>query len=83
MFVTYSLCFMSLLVVAGILFQSVGLTSGRAPLADPALSHLSPVKGAYGLNRWGALWRTTLLTIFALVVVFLFAAVIVGLEFFD
>ena len=83
-FVTYSLCFMSLLVVAGILFQSVGLTSLAGLLwLIPPFHIYRQLKGAYGLNRWGALWRTTLLTIFALVVVFLFAAVIVGLEFFD
>jgi hypothetical protein len=83
-FVTYSLCFMSLLVVAGILFQSVGLTSLAGLLwLIPPFHIYRQLKGAYGLNRWGALWRTTLLTIFALVVVFLFAAVVVGLEFFD
>jgi hypothetical protein len=82
-FVTYSLCFMSLLVVAGILFQSVGLTTLAGLLwLIPPFHIYRQLKGAYGLNRWGALWRTTLLTIFALVVVFLFAAVLVGLEFF-
>ena len=84
MFVTYSLCFMSLLVVAGILFQSVGLTALAGLLwLIPPFHIYRQLKGAYGLCRGGALWRTALLTIFALVVVFLFAAALVGLEFFD
>ena len=75
---------MSLLVVAGILFQSVGLTTLAGLLwLIPPFHIYRQLKGAYGLSRWGALWRTTLLTIFALVVVFLFAAALVGLEFFD
>jgi hypothetical protein len=83
-FVTYSLCFMSLLVVAGVLFQSVGLATLAGLLwLIPPFHIYRQLKGAYGLGRWGALWRTTLLTIFALVVVLLFAGLLVGMEFFD
>jgi hypothetical protein len=82
-FVTYSLCFMSLLVVAGILLQSVGVTTLAGLLwLIPPFHIYRQLKGAYGVGRWGALWRTSLLTIFALLVVLLFAAAIVGLEFF-
>jgi hypothetical protein len=75
---------MSLLVVAGVLFQSVGLATLAGLLwLIPPFHIYRQLKGAYGLGRWGALWRTTLLTIFALVVVLLFAGLLVGMEFFD
>ena len=79
-FVTYSLCFMTLLVVAGILFQSVGLTSIAGLLwLLPPFHMYRQLKGAYGLSRRGAIWRTILLTMFALIVVSLFAALLVGM----
>jgi hypothetical protein len=83
-FVTYSLCFMSLLVVAGILFQAGGLTALAAILwLIPPFHIYRQLKGAYELSRWGAIWRTTLLTVFAIVVVSIFAALVVGMEVFD
>jgi hypothetical protein len=83
-FVTYSLCFMSLLVVAGVVFQSVGLTviAGLLWLIPPFHIYRQ-LKGAYGLSRGGALWRTMILTVFALIVVALFAALVVGVGTFD
>ena len=83
-FVTYSLCFMSLLVVAGVLFQSAGLTTMAGLLwLIPPFHIYRQLKGAYALTRWGALWRTALLTIFALLVIVLFAALVVGVGLFD
>jgi hypothetical protein len=83
-FVTYSLCFMSLLVVAGVLFQSIGLTSVAGLLwLIPPFHIYRQLRGAYGLGRWSAIWRTALLTLFALIVVALFAALVVGLGLFD
>jgi hypothetical protein len=83
-FVTYSLCFMTLLVVAGVLFQSVGLTTIAGLLwLIPPFHIYRQLKGTYGLTVWGALWRTTLLTIFALIVISLFAALLVGVGMFD
>ncbi|HKC01695.1 MAG TPA: DUF3667 domain-containing protein [Sphingomicrobium sp.] len=83
-FVTYSLCFMTLLVVAGILFQSVGLTSIAGLLwLLPPFHMYRQLKGAYGLSRRGAIWRTILLTMFALIVVSLFAALLVGMGTFE
>jgi hypothetical protein len=41
------------------------------------------LRGAYDLGRWGALWRTSLLTIFALIVTGLFSAVMVGVGTYD
>ena len=79
-FVTYSLCFMMLLVVAGLVFQAVGLATIAGLLwLLPPFHMYRQLKGAYGLRRWGALWRATLLTIFAFIVISLFAAVLVGM----
>jgi len=83
-FVTYSLCFMTLLVVAGVIFQSVGVTALAGFLwLIPPFHMYRQLKGAYGLSRWGAIWRTTLLTMFALIVISLFAALLVGMGTFE
>ena len=83
-FVTYSLCFMSLLVVAGLVFGAAGMT-GLAGLLWllPPFHMYRQLKGAYSLGRAGALWRTALLTMFAMIVVGLFSAVLVGVGTFD
>lgn len=83
-FVTYSLCFMSLLVVSGLAFGAAGMTglSGLLWLIPPFHMYRQ-LKGAYGLGRAGALWRTAMLTIFAIIVVALFSAVLVSLGTFD
>ena len=83
-FVTYSLCFMSLLVVAGLLFGALRLT-GLAGLLwlIPPFHMYRQLKGAYSLGRGGALWRTILLTIFATIVMGLFSAVLVGVGTYD
>ena len=83
-FVTYSLCFMSLLVVAALVFGVVGL-AGVAGLLwlIPPFHMYRQLRGAYSLSRFGALWRTLLLTLFALIVISLFAAVLVGMGTFD
>jgi hypothetical protein len=79
-FVTYSLCFMTLLVVAGAAFQSIGLTALAGFLwLIPPFHMYRQLKGAYGLGRWGAIWRASLLTIFAMIVISMFAALLVGM----
>ncbi len=83
-FVTYSLCFMSLLVVSGLLFGAIGLTTMSGLLwLIPPFHMYRQLKGAYSLGRAGALWRTTLLTIFATIVMGLFSAVLIGVGTFD
>jgi hypothetical protein len=82
-FVTYSLCFMSMLVVAGLLFGAVGMTTIAGLLwLLPPFHMYRQLKGAYSLGRGGALWRTTLLTIFAMIVMGLFSAAMVGVGTF-
>jgi hypothetical protein len=79
-FVTYSLCFMTLLVVIGVIFQSISLTALAGFLwLIPPFHMYRQLKGAYGLSRWGAIWRATLLTMFALIVISMFAALLVGM----
>jgi len=78
-FVTYSIAFMSLLVVTTILLNAVGAAGG---LAGTLLMLIPPVhiyrqlKGAYRLSRPSALWRTFVLLIFASVALSLFAALL-------
>ena len=83
-FVTYSLCFMMLLVVAGLLFQAAGIAGiGGLLWLIPPFHMYRQLRGTYRLTRWGAIWRTSLLTIFAIIVVSLFAALLVGMGTFD
>ena len=83
-FVTYSLCFMSLLVVAGLLFGSLGWSFLAGILwLIPPFHMYRQLKGAYGLGRLSALWRTVLLTLFATIVLALFSAVLVGVGTMD
>jgi len=83
-FVTYSLCFMMLLVVAGAIFQAGGIVALAGMLwLIPPFHMYRQLKGAYALSTGGALWRASLLTIFALIVVSLFAALLVGVGMFE
>ena len=83
-FVTYSLCFMSLLVVLGLFFGAVGMTTMAGLLwLLPPFHMYRQLKGAYALGRAGALWRATFLTMFAIIVLALFSAVMVGVGTFD
>ncbi|HET7708002.1 MAG TPA: DUF3667 domain-containing protein [Sphingomicrobium sp.] len=77
-FVTYSLCFMMLLlIVASTVGLLIPLAASFAWLAPPfhMYRHL---KETYDLKRRGALWRTALLIGFAFVAVGLFMAIIAG-----
>ncbi len=82
-FVTYSLAFMTLLVVAASLLEAAGLgvLSGFALMLPPVHMYRQ-LRGAYGLKRVGALWKTLLLLLFSLVVAALFIASLFALGFF-
>lgn len=77
-FVTYSLSFMTLLVVAASLFGllGVGWVGLLATIAVPVHFYLQ-LKGAYGLNRLSALVRTFALSMFAITALCLFALLMV------
>ena len=83
-FVTYSLCFMMLLVIAGVILQGIGAASIAGLLwLIPPFHMYRQLKGAYGLSGWGAGWRAAVLTMFALLVISLFAALLVGVGMFE
>lgn len=82
-FVTYSLAFMTLLVVAA----SLAAAAGWVPLAGlmmivPPVHMYRQIKASYGLTRLGALWRTTLLVVFALTAIGLFIVLLFALGMF-
>ncbi|BBC70925.1 conserved hypothetical protein [Altererythrobacter sp. B11] len=74
-FVTYSLCFMTLLFVLLTLLAQLGLSSGVVLLLGttiPVWHIYRQLKGAYGLSRFSAVWRTVAITVFIFVIVSLF-----------
>ncbi len=73
-FVTYSIAFMTLMVVAVSVLGWIGLGGlGLLALAAVPFHFYLQLKGSYGLTPLGALWRTVLLSWFATVALFLFA----------
>lgn len=78
-FVTYSLAFMTMLFVIILLAGPVGLSAFVAPaLLIPPIHIYRQLRGAYGVTRGGALWRTALLLVFGLVSLMLFAVLILA-----
>jgi hypothetical protein len=82
-FVTYSLCFMMLLLL-------VGTTVGMMLPALAAFAWFLPpihmyrqLRGTYAVGRFGALWRTVALTLFAFVAISLFTSLLVGVGEFS
>lgn len=81
-FSLYSLSFMSLLLVTGILIGQIGdiggPVAGLASIAAP--THMFyQLKGGYRLGWWSALWRTVALLFFAIFTLSLFATAILFL----
>ncbi|KQM62755.1 hypothetical protein ASE75_14150 [Sphingomonas sp. Leaf17] len=81
-FVTYSISFMSLLAIMLEVGLAIGIATGLIWtifwLAPPV--HLfAQLRGAYGLSRPSALWRTVCLLVFAAVVLTLFVAGLVAM----
>jgi hypothetical protein len=74
-FVTYSIAFISLASIALVLMRHVGLWDVPFVLLlllVPPLHMYRQLRGAYGLSRWSAAWRTFLLVNFASVAMSLF-----------
>ncbi|WP_404482076.1 DUF3667 domain-containing protein [Novosphingobium sp. BL-52-GroH] len=78
-FVTYSLCFMTLLAIAAMVLGALG-PSWVVPLLffAPPIHMYRQLRGAYGLARFGALWRTVLLLLFATTALLLFVLMIMA-----
>lgn len=78
-FVTYSLAFMTLLTVVVIVFDALGLgVAGALMVFGPPLHMYRQLRGAYGVGRWGGIWRTLALLLFAAIALSIFAGVIVA-----
>jgi hypothetical protein len=84
-FVTYSLSFMTLLVVVAMLLGAAGLsaTAGLLIFFIPPVHMYRQLKGTYGLSRTSALLRTMLLLVFTFIALVLFGLVLVALGLFD
>ena len=81
-FVTYSITFMSLLLIAFVLLETAGVNDGALVLAlllIPPVHMYRQLKGAYRLSRWSALWRTFALVISAIAATSLFFALLLAL----
>ncbi|MEO6217405.1 MAG: hypothetical protein ABIO86_15350, partial [Sphingomonas sp.] len=81
-FVTYSLAFMMLFVVALSLAGSIGLSTGLivlAALTAPPVHMFAQLRGAYSLRKRSALWRTIALMIFSVVALNAFAILLLVL----
>jgi hypothetical protein len=83
-FVTYSLSFMTLLVVASVLIGLAGLSqvAGLAMVVPPFHIYRQ-LKGTYGLTSRSALVRTVLLVAFSIVALSLFFLALFALGLFD
>jgi hypothetical protein len=85
-FATYSLSFMSLLVVTLAVLSALGLPTGWLVLAGlviPPVHIYKQLKGGYRLSRLGALWRTWLMTWFAGITSTLFVLLLIYLGMGD
>jgi hypothetical protein len=81
-FVTYSLAFMMLLVVALSLAGMLNLSSGlivAGALLVPPVHMFFQLRGAYSLSRLSALWRTVALMVFSFMALMAFAALLLVL----
>ena len=82
-FVTYSLCFMMLLLAASSLVGLVSDSVASIAWLVPPVHMYRQLRGTYGVSKKGALWRTALLTIFAFIAISLFASLLFTLGAFE
>jgi hypothetical protein len=79
-FVTYSIAFMTLGLVALTFFRLVGISEaiiGLALVFVPPLHIFRQLRGAYGLSRLSSIWRTIALLVFATLTTSLFLGILV------
>jgi len=80
-FVTYSIAFMSLVLVALSLIRPI-VGDGLAPIVlifIPPIHMYRQLRGAYGLSRISAIWRTAVLIMFAFMAATLFFVLLLAL----
>jgi hypothetical protein len=78
-FVTYSLCFMMLLLSAATVIAVISQNLADFCWLVPPIHMYRQLRGAYGVSALGAVLRTFALTIFAFIAIGLFATLLVGL----
>ena len=81
-FITYSISFMSMLLIAFVLLGAIGIRGGLitfALLLIPPVHMYRQLKGAYGLGRFSALWRSVALIVVAGMTMLLFGALLLAL----
>ncbi|HEX5239070.1 MAG TPA: DUF3667 domain-containing protein [Sphingomicrobium sp.] len=82
-FVTYSLCFMMLLLAASSIVGLVSDSIAGLAFFVPPFHMYRQLRGTYGLTKGGALWRASLLTIFAFIAIGLFSSLLVAIGAFE
>jgi len=82
-FVTYSLCFMMLLLIAGTLIGLVSSSVASLAWLVPPIHMYRQLRGTYGVSAAGAAWRTIALTVFAFIAIALFVTLLVSLGVLD
>ena len=82
-FVTYSLCFMMLLLALSSVIGLVSEAASSLAWFVPPIHMYRQLRGAYGLSRGSATWRSALLTLFAFMAISLFASLLVTMGAFE
>jgi hypothetical protein len=83
-FVTYSLSFMTFLVAVGALLSAIGAKQvAQFLFFVPPVHIYRQLRGTYSLSRFGAVWRTFMLTAFSIVVLTGFVILMVLLGVLD
>jgi hypothetical protein len=82
-FVTYSLCFMMLLLAASSLVGMISESAASLGWFVPPVHMYRQLRGTYGVSKSGAVWRTALLAIFAFIAISLFASLLVAVGAFE
>jgi Protein of unknown function (DUF3667) len=81
-FVTYSLCFMMLLLMVASLVDFVSPSIAGLAWFIPPIHMYRQLRGTYDLSRAGAVWRAAMLTLFGFVAASLFLTVLVAMGLF-
>ncbi len=86
-FALYSISFMSLLFIIGSIALALDITNGVLFgvlfLVTPALHWFTQLRGAYGLTRFGAAWRTLATSFAAIITLSLYLAITLAIGLID
>ena len=82
-FVTYSLCFMMLLLAASSVVGFVSDSIAGLAFFVPPFHMYRQLRGTYALSKGSAIWRASLLTIFAFIAIGLFSSLLLAIGAFE